>query len=54
VRTARLPALWLRGVVRLILRAGDDVCRFVTALKGIINKRLTYVELIGSELPPPC
>jgi hypothetical protein len=28
--------------------------RFALALKGIINKRLTYVALTGSELPQTC
>ena len=35
-------------------REGDDHGRFVLALKGIINKRLTYKALIGSELPQTC
>lgn len=28
--------------------------RFALALKGIINKRLTYTALTGSELPQTC
>jgi hypothetical protein len=28
--------------------------RFVLGLKGIINKRLTYNALTGSELPQTC
>lgn len=32
-------------------RAMTDAARFAVALKGIINKRLTYTSLIGSELP---
>lgn len=35
-------------------RDGDDASRFVQALKGIINRRLTYKVLIGSELPQTC
>lgn len=35
-------------------RKGSDAERFVSALKGIINKRLTYVALTGSELPQTC
>ena len=35
-------------------RAGTDAARFALALKGIINKRLTYVALTGSELPQTC
>jgi hypothetical protein len=32
-------------------RAMTDGTRFGVALKGIINKRLTYTALTGSELP---
>lgn len=32
----------------------SDAARFAIALKGIINKRLTYVNLTGSELPQTC
>jgi len=28
--------------------------RFAFALKGILDKRLTYKALIGSELPQTC
>ena len=28
--------------------------RFAHALKGILNKRLTYTALTGSELPQTC
>lgn len=35
-------------------RAMNDAARFALALKGIINKRLTYVALTGSELPQTC
>jgi transposase-like protein len=35
-------------------RGGDDAFRFVAALKGIINKRLTYKVLTGSGLPETC
>ncbi|MGE0359955.1 MAG: IS1595 family transposase [Vicinamibacterales bacterium] len=35
-------------------RAGTDASRFAAALKGILNKRLTYVALTGSELPQTC
>ena len=35
-------------------RSMNDAQRFVLALKGIINKRLTYKALIGSELPQTC
>ncbi len=35
-------------------RKGTDAMRFALALKGIINKRLTYVALTGSELPQTC
>ena len=35
-------------------RKMNDAERFVYALKGIINKRLTYKALIGSELPQTC
>jgi transposase-like protein len=35
-------------------RAGSDASRFALALKGIINKRLTYAALTGSELPQTC
>ena len=35
-------------------RAGSDAARFALALKGIINKRLTYAALTGSELPQTC
>jgi transposase-like protein len=35
-------------------RAMTDAARFALALKGIINKRLTYLALTGSELPQTC
>lgn len=35
-------------------RKGTDAMRFALALKGIINKRLTYNVLTGSELPQTC
>jgi hypothetical protein len=31
-----------------------DAVRFVHALKGIINKRLTSSALTGAELPQTC
>jgi len=35
-------------------RKMTDASRFALALKGIINKRLTYTALIGSEVPQTC
>jgi transposase-like protein len=35
-------------------RKGTDAMRFALALKGIINKRLTYTALTGKELPQTC
>ena len=35
-------------------RVMSDAERFALALKGIINKRLTYATLTGTELPNPC
>jgi hypothetical protein len=35
-------------------RTMTDASRFALALKGIINKRLTYTELTGAELPQTC
>jgi len=35
-------------------RKGTDAMRFALALKGIVNKRLTYANLTGSELPQTC
>ena len=35
-------------------RKGSDAMRFALALKGIINKRLTYSALTGAELPQTC
>lgn len=35
-------------------RKGTDAIRFGLALKGILNKRLTYAALTGSELPQTC
>jgi len=35
-------------------RKGSDAMRFALALRGIINKRLTYAALTGSELPETC
>jgi hypothetical protein len=32
----------------------NDAERFAHALKGVINKRLTYSALTGSELPQTC
>lgn len=39
---------------RLNNRKGSDAMRFALALKGIVNKRLTYAALTGSELPQTC
>jgi hypothetical protein len=39
---------------RFIERGGNDASRFFLALFGICNKRLTYMGLIGSELPERC
>jgi hypothetical protein len=41
-------------VFRFNNRRGTDAMRFALGLKGIINKRLTYTELTGSELPQTC
>jgi transposase-like protein len=35
-------------------RKGSDAMRFALALKGILNRRLTYTALTGSELPQTC
>ena len=35
-------------------RGGSDASRFATALNGILDKRLTYTALTGSELPQTC
>ena len=35
-------------------RGGNDQSRFLLALVGVVNKRLTYKALIGSELPQTC
>jgi transposase-like protein len=35
-------------------RKGTDAMRFALALRGIINKRLTYTALTGSESPQTC
>jgi len=35
-------------------RKMTDAARFVFALKGILNRRLTYAALTGSELPQTC
>jgi transposase-like protein len=35
-------------------RGTNDATRFALALKGILNKRLTYSALTGSELPQTC
>jgi transposase-like protein len=35
-------------------RKGSDAMRFALALKGILNRRLTYAALTGSELPQTC
>ena len=35
-------------------RRANDASRFALSLKGIINKRLTYVALTGKELPQTC
>ena len=35
-------------------RKTTDAERFVLALKGIVNKRVTYAALTGSELPQTC
>lgn len=32
-------------------RDGNDASRFAAAMKGIVNRRLTYTALTGSELP---
>jgi transposase-like protein len=35
-------------------RKGTDASRFIAGLRGILNRRLTYTELTGSELPQTC
>jgi transposase-like protein len=35
-------------------RKGNDAMRFALALNGIMNRRLTYAALTGSELPQTC
>lgn len=35
-------------------RAGNDGARFAEALKGIVNRRLTYTALTGKGLPETC
>jgi transposase-like protein len=35
-------------------RVMNDAERFALALKGVLNKRLTYTALTGSELPQTC
>ncbi len=35
-------------------RKDNDAGRFVSALKSIVNKRVTYAALTGSELPQTC
>lgn len=35
-------------------RGGSDQARFFLALVGVVNKRLTYKALTGSELPQTC
>lgn len=35
-------------------RGGNDASRFFLALAGIVNRRLTYKALTGSELPQTC
>ena len=35
-------------------RKATDAARFIAGLKGILNKRLTYTALTGSELPQTC
>jgi hypothetical protein len=35
-------------------RKGSDAMRFALALKGILNKRLTYTALTGKEMPQTC
>jgi hypothetical protein len=35
-------------------REGTDSMRFALALKGILNKRLSYTALTGSGLPETC
>ena len=39
---------------RFNTRKLTDTARFAVALKGIVNKRLTYTALTGSELPQTC
>lgn len=39
---------------RFNTRKMTDAARFALALKGILNKRLTYTALTGSELPQTC
>jgi len=41
-------------VFRFNNRKATDAMRFALGLKGIINKRLTYVALTGSEVPQTC
>lgn len=39
---------------RFNMRGGSDATRFALALRGIINKRLTYSALTGQEVPQTC
>jgi transposase-like protein len=39
---------------RFNARKSNDASRFISALKGILGKRLTYTALTGSELPQTC
>ena len=41
-------------VFRFNNRKKTDAMRFALGLKGVLNKRLTYTALTGSELPQTC
>jgi hypothetical protein len=41
-------------VFRFNNRKTNDATRFVSTLRNIVGKRLTYTALTGSELPQTC
>ena len=51
VSPEHLQAYVNEQVFRFNERSGNDLHRFLTALGGIIGKRLTYNDLIGNGLP---
>ena len=51
VHSGELDSPEKEGEYMGLFRRDDDGGRFQSAIRGVVNRRLTYKALIGSELP---